>query len=67
MGAGLLIVVPVIGVSNPQPSVFPNKETINEMCYIDGYSAAAKWENFTSALCGSLVGFLAIGLIITAP
>jgi len=61
---GPLILTAVVTNIYPQPSYVPNKETINEICYIDGYSNAARKKNVNRAFVGGLIGSAITGTII---
>lgn len=50
------IVVAIAAVSDPKPTNIPNKEIIDENCYISGYSKKAKNKNVVNAIGGGLVG-----------
>jgi hypothetical protein len=53
---GPLIMISIAAGTNPQFSYVLNKDTINEICYLDGYSNVARKKNRNSAFFGGLIG-----------
>jgi len=67
MGAGILlgligtgIATAIAASSSPMPDYIPNKDVINEDCYIGGYQKGARKKNINNAIGGGLVGTVII-------
>lgn len=54
IGTGIVTVF--AATSNPKPEVVNIENEVNRICYVDGYTGAAKRKNTLSALGGGLVG-----------
>ena len=61
---GTIIVAAFASSIDPQPTYIPNKEILDEDCYIRGYSKAARKTNINNAIGGSVLGTAVLALVV---